>query len=159
MPDHKEAQQRHPRLAGDDHHGDPPRDLTEVGKAEQRGADQRLVRDRIGDLAEVGDQRVLPGEPAVELVGEGREQEDAEGRKAPALPSTNRKTMKTGTIASRAMVRTFAMFQVLTWRIAPSPVPSAAGTAATGGAAGSGVTSPGPATSTGGSPRSVMCLP
>ena len=45
----------HPDLADQDHDGDPPRQRVVHGEQHQRGTGQRLVRDRVGHLAERGD--------------------------------------------------------------------------------------------------------
>src|SRR5690606_41948912 len=50
------------------------------GEHDQRGADQRLVRDRVRDLAERGDQAVAAGDPAVHEVGAAGHQEYQAGR-------------------------------------------------------------------------------
>src|SRR5437868_988873 len=83
-PDQQQAQQRDAELPGDDHYGDPPGQLSQQGEADQRGAGQRLVGDRIGDLPEVGDQVVSPGQLAVQMVGDRGHHEHAEGRETPA---------------------------------------------------------------------------
>ena len=61
-----------PDLAGQHHHGDPPRQVAEHRQPDQRGADQRLVGDRVGQLAELGDESALAGDVAVDAVGDRR---------------------------------------------------------------------------------------
>ena len=84
VPDDHEPQHRDADLADQDDHGDPPRELVEPRQADQRRADQGLVGDRVGDLAEVGDQPAPPGELAVEPVGQRRDAEDHGRRDPPA---------------------------------------------------------------------------
>ena len=58
--------------------GHPPWQVAEHRQGDQRRAGQRLVGDRIGDLAEVGDHAAAPGELAVEQVGDRGDAEDEE---------------------------------------------------------------------------------
>jgi hypothetical protein len=59
------------------HHGQ----LVEQGQPDQRAADERLVRDRVGELAERGDQAAAAGDLAVQR------SVSAAHRKTPAAPS------------------------------------------------------------------------
>jgi hypothetical protein len=76
LPDNPEPQPGDGQLAQQDHHRDPPAELTERRQRDQGRADQGLVGDRVGDLAEVGDQAAAAGDLAVQQVGN---RGDAEG--------------------------------------------------------------------------------
>ena len=117
VPDHDEAQRRDAELADQDDDGDPPGQLAQPGQADQRRADQRLVGDRVDDLADVGDQAAAAGELAVEPVGQRGDAKTtvAATRQPPwCPPSCSSSTAKTGTSSSRTKVSALAMFQTLT---------------------------------------------
>src|SRR6185437_13276901 len=65
-PDDREAQRGDADLAEQDQAGYPAGQLTEGRQRDQRGPGKRLVRDRVGDLAEVGHQAALAGQLPVE---------------------------------------------------------------------------------------------
>ena len=79
---HRESQHRDTDLAGQDHHRDPPRQVAQHRQTDQRGADQQLVGDRIGELAEFGHHSVAAGQLAVQPIGDHRDREDREGGNA-----------------------------------------------------------------------------
>ena len=76
VPDHPEAQHGDADLADQDHHGHPPRQQLEDRQADQRGAGERLVGDRVGELAELGDLAGPAGDHPVVAVGDDRQGED-----------------------------------------------------------------------------------
>src|SRR5689334_10745756 len=69
VPDDPESQRGHGDLSGEYHDRHPPREPAEVGHRHQGRAGEGLVRDRVGDLAEIGDQSPAPGDAAVQQVG------------------------------------------------------------------------------------------
>ena len=62
----------------------PPRQVVQDRQAHQRRTDERLVGDRVGQLAELGHQPAGAGDLAVEPVGERGGGEGAPGRDPPA---------------------------------------------------------------------------
>ena len=107
----EEAQQGDAPLADQDDDGDgpPPRAVEDDRQPDERHAGHRLVRDRVGDLAEVGDQPALAGDVTVDLVGDHRHREDhprdAVRHAIESPPSTSRAPPKNGTSTIRSMVR------------------------------------------------------
>jgi hypothetical protein len=71
VADHGHADQRDAQLAAQDHAGHPPGQLALQRKADQRGADQRFVSDRVGDLPEGRHQAPAAREVPVCFVGHG----------------------------------------------------------------------------------------
>ena len=118
--EHREPQQRHAPLAQQHDDGDPPPDVADERQPDEGHAGDRLVGDRVGDLAEVGDQVVLAGEVAVDLVGDHRDDEQGEGHPAPQRSSRRRRaaapSRRTAPSRSAAWSGRWAMFQLLTWR-------------------------------------------
>ncbi len=75
---HHKPQHRDPDLAGQDDHRHPPVQVTEHRQPDQRRADQRLVRDRVGHRAEFGHHAVVAGQRAVETIGDDGDRENDE---------------------------------------------------------------------------------
>ena len=67
-PDDPEPQAGHGHLPDDDDAGHPPWQRAQVRQGDQSGPGQRLVGNRIGDLAEVSDEAPPPGQLAIEQV-------------------------------------------------------------------------------------------
>jgi hypothetical protein len=60
-----------------DHHRHPGLDPVERDERDERAGDQQLVGQRVHQLSEVGLALVAAGEPAVDRIGEAREDEHA----------------------------------------------------------------------------------
>src|SRR5699024_4349115 len=76
--DHEEPQHGDAELAYEDDHRHPPGQFDDDGQADEGGGHERLVRDGVGDLAEVRHEVVLAGQVTVDLVGEHGQQEHDE---------------------------------------------------------------------------------
>ena len=76
VPDDHEPHHRHPDLADEDDDGHPPGHDPDDRQAHEGHPGQRLVGDRVGHLAEVGDLLAAPREVAVDAVGDHRHAED-----------------------------------------------------------------------------------
>ena len=63
--------------------GDPPGQVAEHGQPDQRRPGERLVGDRVGDLAEIGDLAALAGDVPVVPVGDRRDGENRPGDPPP----------------------------------------------------------------------------
>ena len=83
MLQHPETEHGDAQFPGEDDDGDPPRELTQHRQPDQCRTDQRLVRDRVGQLAEVRDQAPLTGDTTVVVIRHGGEGEHAPRRRAP----------------------------------------------------------------------------
>jgi len=73
------AQQRHAGLAQADHERDPQRQAVDRDQRGERGADQQLVGERVGDPPERGDQAARAGDVPVGRVGQRGGAEDGGG--------------------------------------------------------------------------------
>src|SRR4051794_15708744 len=82
--DEPDPHERDAQLANEHDHRDPPPQLAYQRETDEGHAGQRLVRDRVGDLAEVRDQVVLAREVAVDLVRDRGEREEDVGNPTPA---------------------------------------------------------------------------
>ena len=92
------------------HHGSSPSSDRPISAV----PDQRLVGDRVGHLAEVGDQVAAAGQLAVEPVGDRRDGEHASATIRHRVPSSrNSSQTNNGTSTSRRTVRTFAMLSTV----------------------------------------------
>ena len=60
--------------------GDPGRHPSQGGEHDQRAGDQQLVRHRVHDLAQVGDQPVSARQVSVKIVGDGSGAENKAGQ-------------------------------------------------------------------------------
>ena len=66
-------------FAADDNDHDPGGKLSQLYQTDQRGADQKLVRQRIHEFSEIRDEIVFPGDLSVQEIREAGDEEQHKG--------------------------------------------------------------------------------